>query len=269
MRRSFLNCGKQELLTRSGSSWHYLREERDTLEAMAEEKTQRKKKKKGEGRIAQMLQVYRTTKEHDRKLPWILLAVFIVPILIGLVLAVVIPGGILNWVLWIVTGILVGILLAMIVLGRRAERTAYEQIEGRQGAVGAVISSGLRGSYRGSETPVAIVPRGGDAVYRVIGKGGVILISEGSQQRVHRMVTDENRKVARVLPNVQITHIHVGREDGQVPLHKLSRHLKKLKRTLSRAEIQAVYQRLSSLRKEPIGIPKGIDPTKMRRGRPR
>ena len=235
---------------------------------MAEEKTKRKKKK-GEGRIAQMLEVYRTTKTHDKKLPWMLLAVFIAPIVIGVVIAAIMPGGILNWVLWGVTGILVGVLLAMIVLGRRAEKSAYEQIEGRQGAVGAVISSGLRGSYRGSETPVAIVPRGGDAVYRVIGKGGVVLVSEGNQQRVHRLVQDETRKVARVLPNVTITHLHVGREAGQVPLPKLSKDIKKLKKILSRGEIQAVFQRLSSLQKEPIGLPKGIDPNKMRRGRPR
>jgi cation transport ATPase len=230
---------------------------------MAEEKKKRKKKK--DGRIAQMWQAYQTTKQTDRKLPWILLVTFLAPIVVVVVLATVLPGSILNWILWVVTGVLLGVLLAMIVLGRRVEKNAYQQIEGRQGAVGAVISSGLRGSYRGSQEPVAVTPRGGDAVYRVVGKGGVVLISEGHQQRVRRIVGDETRKVKRVLPNVEITVLHVGRGEGEVPLAKLSKTIKKLKRTLNRGEVQAVYQRLSSLRQSAVGIPKGVDPMRVRR----
>ncbi len=236
---------------------------------MAEEKKKRKKPR-GEGRISQMIQVYKTTKQHDRKLPWLMLLSFVAPVIVSVVVAALLPGGWLKWILWVITGLLFGLLIALIVLGRRAERTAYEQIEGRQGAVGAVINSGLRGTWRGNEQPVAIVPRSGEAVYRVVGKGGVVMISEGDPARVRRLVQEETRKVARVLPNVTITQIHVGRDEGQVPLPDLVKALKKTPRSLRRAEIQAVYQRLSSLRQEPLGIPKGIDPMRIRRpGKPR
>ena len=227
-------------------------------------------KAKRPGRIAQMREVYRQTKEHDRNLPYMMLLAFIVPVGLGLLVALLLPGNWLSWVLWGLTGLLVGLLLALIILGRRAERSAYQQIEGRQGAVGAVVSSGLRGSYRGSEMPVAITPRGGDAVYRVIGKGGVIHVSEGDPQRVRRLVNDENRKVTRILPGVTVTHLHVGRGDGEVPLPDLSRRLRKLPKTLNRAEVNEVYQRLGSLRRDPVGIPKGVDPLRVRKpGRPR
>ena len=74
-------------------------------------------------------------------------------------------------------------LLALIILGRRAETAAYSQIEGQPGAVGAVLRSSLRSSWRGSEMPVAVNGKTQDAVYRAVGRGGVVLISEGPQSR--------------------------------------------------------------------------------------
>lgn len=233
---------------------------------MAKEKKQRAPKQPG--RIKQMVQVYKTTKVHDRNLPYILLLCFLAPVVLAVLAAALLDGGILGWFLWPITGLLAGLLIAMIVLGRRAERMAYRQIAGRPGAVGAVIGGALRRSWRGSDQPIAIT-RQQDAVYRVIGKGGVVLISEGSAQRTQRLIADEDRKVRRVLPNVKITKLHVGTEEGSIPLERLSRTLTKLKSSLNRNEVQAVFNRLSSLQGTPIGIPKGIDPNKVRAQRPR
>lgn len=225
-------------------------------------------KVKRKGRIRQMIEVYQATKPHDPMLPWILLALFLSPIALGVLAAWLIPGGWLNWVLWPVSGLLLGLLLTMIVLGRRAERVAYRQIAGQPGAVGAVVQGALRRSWRGSETPVAL-NRNQDAIYRVVGRGGIVIISEGSFQRTRRMSQDEERKVRRALRNVEIVHLYVGTDPGGVPIERLSKTLTKLKPKLSRAEVQAVYNRLSSLQATPIGIPKGIDPNKVRAPRPR
>lgn len=215
-----------------------------------------------------MIEVYRTTKVHDRNLTPALLLSFIAPILVAVALAFFFANGWIGWVLWSITGVLVGLLLAMIVLGRRAEKTAYQQIEGRPGAVGAVVQSALRRSWRGSEVPVAI-NRNQDAVYRVVGRGGVVLISEGSKARTQRMAADEERKLKRALRNVEIVHLYVGPDEGGIPLHRLSRTLVKLKPKLRRAEVDAVFNRLSSLQGAPIGIPKGMDPNRVRSQRPR
>ena len=243
---------------------------RDTLEGMAKDPEKKAARAaKQPGRIKQMWQVYQTTKQHDRNLTLSLLLAFIAPIVVGVLVAALLPGNWISWVLWSVTGVLLGILLVMIVLGRRAEKAAYQQIEGRPGAVGAVVQGALRRSWRGSETPVAMNPRTQDAIYRVVGRGGVVIIAEGPAERTKRLRLDEERKVRRVLPNVKITHIQVGPDEGSVPLHKLSRALLKIKPSLNRNEVQAVHLRLASLQSSPVGIPKGIDPNKVRSQRPR
>lgn len=250
---------------------HAVRGESDTpahgiLGGMAKE--QKTPAKKEPGRIRQMVQIYRTTKVQDRNLPYIMLLCFIAPILVAVLLAFLLNNSIFGWIMWPLTGILVGLLIAMIVLGRRAEAVAYRQIEGKPGAVGAVVQGALRRSWRGSEVPIAIT-RNQDAIYRVIGRGGVVLIAEGSAQRTKRLLIDEERKVKRVLPNVKITQLYVGTDEGGIPVSKLNRSLAKIKPTLRRNEVQAVFNRLSSLQGTPVGIPKGIDPNKVRAQRPR
>lgn len=230
-------------------------------------------KAKRTGRIKQMVEIYRTTKVRDKRLTPALLVSFFVPILASVGLAWILPGSWLNWIVWPLSGILVGVLVVMIVLGRRAEASAYQQIEGRPGAVGAVIQGALRRSWRGSEVPIAM-NRNQDAIYRVVGRGGVVLISEGSRSRTERMAADEERKLKRAMRNIEVVHLYVGPdldEKGNlgVPLHKLSRTLVKLKPKLSRAEVTAVFNRISSLQGSPVGIPKGIDPNRVRPQRPR
>jgi hypothetical protein len=115
----------------------------------------------------------------------------------------------------------------------------------------------------GNEMPVAVNGKTQDAVYRAVGRGGVALISEGPTSRTQRMLDDEKRKVARVLPNVPIMLISVGHDEGSVELHRLPATLRKTKRTLTKPEVLAVSNRLNSLQ-TPLPIPKGIDPMKAR-----
>ncbi len=214
--------------------------------------------------MKQMWQVFQMTRRYDPSSQWLLLLGFLVPVLVGLALALWLgEGNGFTIALWIVAGVLAGILLALIILGRRAERAAYAQIEDQPGAVGAVLRSGLRGGWVGNEMPVAVNGKTQDAVYRAVGRGGVALISEGPVTRTKRMLDEEQRKVARVLPNVPITLISVGHDDGSVELHRLPATLRKTKRTLTKPEVLAVSNRLNSLQ-APLPIPKGIDPMKAR-----
>ena len=104
-------------------------------------------------------------------------------VLAGLFLS---AGNVLALVLYIVVGLMLGVLLLLIVLGRKAERAAYSQIEGQPGAVGAVMKSGLRRSWRAAEMPVAVQGRSQAAVYRAVGKGGVV-----RDPGIHARVCDE------------------------------------------------------------------------------
>ena len=220
------------------------------------------------GRLKTMWSIFKMTREHDRlALPLMLLA-FFGPIVLVTVLAIVFQQDALFMVLWIISGLLIGLMLMMMTLTWRAEKIAFGQIEGRPGAVGAVLKNGLRGNWTSSEMPVAVNPRTQDAVYRAVGKPGVVLIAEGPRERVARLLGEEQRKVKRIVPNVPIHVLEVG-PDSPLELRKLTKTMRRLRKTLTRAEVMAVANRLTSLGQSSLPIPKGIDPRRVRPGRPR
>jgi hypothetical protein len=112
--------------------------------------------------------------------------------------------------------------------------------------------------------PVAVNPKSREAVYRMIGPAGVVLIGEGSSVRVQQMLEDESRRIARSAPGVTIHKVRVA-IDGGVRLYALLKTVYKLKKSLTRAEVSAVANRLDALAaSSAMPIPKGIDPMKVR-----
>jgi hypothetical protein len=215
------------------------------------------------GRVKQLLDVFHMTRKVDSALIWWMLLAFLLPVLIGVLLAVVATDSVFGAILWVVLGVVVGFLAALIVMNRRAERAAYARMEGQQGAVGAVLRATLRRGWRGSEIPVAVNPRTRDAVYRAVGRPGVVLIAEGPRGRTQRLVDEERRKVLRVAPNTPVSVLRVGPDEGGIRLGQINRSLGKLKGKLTRAEVLAVSNRLESLAGG-VPVPKGIDPTRVR-----
>lgn len=230
--------------------------------ARSKDKTPRPPKKPG--RMKQMWQVFQMTRRYDSNIVLFMILSFLVPVAVSLALAFLLtPGSGWTIALWAVAGVLGGVLAMLIVLGRRAEKAAYSQIEGQPGAVGAVLRSSLKRGWIASEMPVAVNGKTQDAIYRAVGRGGVVLISEGPRSRTARMLDEERRMVSRLGNNITVTVVTVGPDEDAVPLHKLARRLTKIKPTLTKAEVLAVSKRLDSMaRKAPI--PKGVDPTKAR-----
>lgn len=209
------------------------------------------------------------TRRYDGKAQWWMLLGFILPVVVGVALALILAkGSVFLTIMWSLAGVLAGVLVAMIILGRRAERAAYGQIAGQPGAVGAVFKSSLPRGWSGSEMPVNVNGRTQDAIYRAVGRGGVALVAEGPKSRTKKMLEDERRKVKRVLPNVPITVFHVGPDENSVPLNKLSKRFRRVKSTLRKAEVQQISNRLGSLGNQ-LPIPKGVDPYKARPQRAR
>ena len=220
-------------------------------------------KPKKPGRFKQFWQVFTMTRKADPSVVWWLLLILLGGVLVGVLLALLVSGGsVFTAVVWIIVGLFGGALGALILLGRRAERAAYGQIEGQPGAVGAVLRSSLGRGWRGSEVPVAVNGRTKDAVYRVVGRPGVTLIVEGPKARTQRLTDEERRKVLRVAPNVPVSVLHVGHEDG-LRLHQINRRMSRLKPKLTKAEVLAVSNRLESLTTG-LPVPKGVDPTRLR-----
>jgi hypothetical protein len=231
---------------------------------MAEKKP---KVQKEPGKIRQLWQVYKLTAKADKNFVLAGVLAFIAPLAIGtLAIVLFFTDSLLTIVLWSITTVLFAFLLSLSVLSRRAERAAFMRIAGQPGAVAAVINSTLKRGYSTSEMPVAVDPKSRDAVYRTVGKAGVVLIAEGSSSRVKQLIEDEKRKVSRAIPGITIPVVWVNQDPASTQLYALTKTIYKLKKTLTRAEISVVNKRLAGLGLN-IPIPKGIDPNRIRPGR--
>lgn len=203
------------------------------------------------GRIAQIRQTYKMARRSDRWVGWIILG-----ILLGVLALAVVVGIFVGplW-LWIVAGLPIALLSAAIVFGRRAERAAYGQIEGQPGAAAAALGTLRRGW---DTTPMIGANRHQDVVHRAVGRPGIVLIGEGAVAgRVANLLAQEKKRHARVAPEMPVIEVIVGREEGQVPLPRLTRHLNKLPKNIRPAEVTELRARLRALGSTPIGIPKG------------
>ncbi|OKL50059.1 DUF4191 domain-containing protein [Boudabousia marimammalium] len=191
-------------------------------------------------------------------LGWALLAISVGLIGLSIALGIIFD----HWIAYPITGIMLALLADLTLLTVLLNPALYDQLDGRPGAVGAVLSRQSKG-WIVSDTP-AVITRDQDIVWRAIGRPGIILISEGPSHRVGRLLESERKRIRRLVPNAPIHMIQYGHEEGQVPLAKLAKKMRSFKHSLSKSEVPAVDRRLSSLRGPEMGIPKGVDPTKMR-----
>ncbi len=151
--------------------------------------------------------------------------------------------------------------------GRRAERAAYAEVEGRPGAAGAALGI-LRKGWKVQQA--VAVTKNQDLVHRVVGKPGVVLVGEGNVSRVRQLLAVEKKKHARVVGEVPIYDVIVG--DGTeetVTVQQLAKHIQKLPRNITPADITDVMQRLRALdaMRPQIPIPKGPVPTSAKQAR--
>jgi hypothetical protein len=206
--------------------------------------------KKLTSQASMLKQAYSLTRKNDPRLPWIMLIWFVA------VAAVVELVGILldSPFLFLPLAIIAGALAALIVFSRRAQGSAYRQVEGQPGAAAWVLE-GMRGDWRVTSGVAGTQQL--DAVHRVLGRPGVILVAEGVPSRVRGLLAQEKKKVARVVGDAPIYDIVVGDEEGQVPLRKLSGHVMKLPRNLSAAEVNALGRRMSALGGARMPVPGG------------
>jgi hypothetical protein len=213
-----------------------------------------------QGRLAQLRAVYRMTRRQDPAVIWWMLLTLAAAMAVAFLIGVLISKAIYVTVL----GALVGIMLATLVLARRAERAAFNQLSGQPGASLATLQNVKRG-WSIEDKPVAVDPRTQDLVFRAVGRPGVLLVTEGPLPRVNRITEQEHKRVNRVLGSeVPVTVLHTGDGQGQVPLRKLRGAVLKLRPKLTKAEVAEVSKRLRALGAAKPPIPKGIDPLRMR-----
>jgi hypothetical protein len=227
------------------------------------------KGEKKQSSIRRVFEAYKMTKERDKRVGLICFAWFLG---VGLVV-----GGLfwyfLHPVAGIITGTASGMLAWMVVFGRRAERAAYAQLEGQPGAAAAALGV-LRRGWK--VQPAVAVTKSQDLVHRVVGRPGVILIGEGNPQRVRNLLGVEKKKHARVVGEVPIYDM-IASSDNQeaegsqetIPVNKLAKHIMKLPKNITPADVTDVLQRLKALdaMRPTMPVPRGPMPTSARQAR--
>jgi len=214
------------------------------------------------GRLRQIAQAYRITKKQDKRIGLVLLAWFLG---VGGVI------GALGWTLLhpafgVLMGLMTGLMAALVVFGRRAERATYASVEGQVGAAAGALQMLRRGW---TVKPAIAVTRNQDVVHRVLGMPGIVLVGEGNPGRVRNLLAAEKKKHARVAPEVPIHDIVVGDGDGNVPLAKLTKHVRKLPRAIKPGDMTELIARLRALdaMRPQTPLPRGPVPTSMKGSR--
>jgi hypothetical protein len=223
---------------------------KDKVAAKEAKKAKRAASKAKRGQIFEAFKMQR--KEDKALIPWMLGAVLVVT-------AVVFGIGLLLGIEWALLpiGIMLGLLAAVIIFGRRVQKTVYSKADGQPGAAAWALDN-LRGRWRVTQTVAATTQL--DAVHRVLGGPGVVLVAEGAPHRVKGLLAQEKKRVSRLVGETPIYDVMIGHEKGQVPLRGLQRYLMKLPRNLKPAQVDALEAKLAALGNRGAAMPKGPMP---------
>jgi hypothetical protein len=208
-------------------------------------------------RSKQLREAFTLTRQRDKRLlPYMALG-FVVTLGAFELMGVLLDSPII----YTIFGVISASLLAFIVFGQRAQRSALSEIEGEPGAAAAIVSS-MKGDWR--VTPNVAVTRSMDVVHRVVGKPGIILIGEGSTERLQPLIADQRKRAQRVASGTPVEVLIVGRGPGQIPLTKLQKKITRLPRTFKGATIDEIEGRMRAIGGLNLPIPKGPMPKGVR-----
>jgi uncharacterized protein DUF4191 len=211
------------------------------------------------GRLKQIALTYQMTRKADKKIGLVLAAVGIGTL--GVFLAI---GFLIGHPVYLgILGLVLGFLGAAIVFGRRAERAAFGQMEGQPGAAAAVLDNVGRGW---TTTPAVAMNRSQDVVHRAVGKAGIVLVAEGNPNRVKSLLAAEKKKMNRIVADVPVHDVIVGKGEGLTELKKLRTTLLKYPRVLSGPQVTTTNDRLKAMGDlmSNMPVPKGPMPKGMR-----
>lgn len=216
----------------------------------AQKAAKREKRESSKLRRKQLWQAFQQQRRDDKML---------LPLMIGSIVvaaAVAFGIGLIFGMQWIVLplGIAIGVLAAVSIFGRRVQNSVYAKADGQPGAAGWALDN-MRGSWRVTQGIAGTTHL--DAVHRVIGRPGVILVAEGAPHRVKTLLAQEKKRTARVVGSTPIYEYVVGNDEGQTQLKSLQRTLTKLPRNISTAQMDDIEKRLAALGSRAAALPKG------------
>ncbi|MQY25644.1 DUF4191 domain-containing protein [Nocardia aurantia] len=191
-------------------------------------------------RRRQIWQAFQMQRKEDKLL---------LPLMIGALVGITVVAfliGLLFHLQWALLpfGLIVGGLVAFLIFGRRVQKSVYSKADGQAGAAAWVLDN-MRGKWRVTQGVAATTQL--DAVHRVIGLPGVVLVAEGSPQRLKSLLAQEKKKTSRLVGDTPIYDVIVGNGENEVPLKNLERYLTKLPRNINDKRMDQIESRLSAL----------------------
>jgi hypothetical protein len=217
-------------------------------------------------RSAQWLQTYRMAKATDKRIGvWSLLAL-VGGAALGAGLFYLLPPrdfGVVKAILTVLGALCVGSVAGLIVFSRRAQRAAFQQMEGQPGAAAAALGM-LRRGWKTDQ--MVALNRHRDLVHRAVGPPGIVLVGEGNPNRLKSLLSAERKKHERVVSDTPIHELVVGDGQEQVPLRRLVRSMLKLPKAVRPAEVTDIMSRLKAIdaHRSALPMPKGPMPTSMK-----
>ncbi|MDR1386864.1 MAG: DUF4191 domain-containing protein [Propionibacteriaceae bacterium] len=192
------------------------------------------------GRIRQIVETFKMTRQNDRPMLWLVLGAIVLSLGLGVTVGLLVGP---LWA-WLPLGTMTALLGAMTVLAWRARIAAYKRFEGQPGS--AEVAMNLL-PKKWLKSPAIALTRYQDVVHRVVGPPGVVLIGEGQAGRVRQLLATEAKKHEAIRQGIPVTVVVLGQEANQVPLKRLTKHLRRLPKAVRPAQISELQSRLKAL----------------------
>lgn len=207
-------------------------------------------------RIKQIGQAFTFTAKRDKAFIPLVIAAILAPLII-----VVFLVGFFDLDWWIIpVGVMASLLAAMIVLNLRVNTAVMNEAVGKPGAALALLDI-LRGW---TSTPAVQVNTHQDMVHRAISRAGVVLLAEGSPGRLKSMISQEKKRLSRIVGEAPVHSYIIGEEEGQLSVRQLRTTLTKLPKVITSKEVAGLIRRLEAISARSQPIPKGPVPGNMR-----
>ncbi|GAB2460771.1 DUF4191 domain-containing protein [Jatrophihabitans fulvus] len=213
------------------------------------------KKQKRRETFSNLKQAFTLTRQQDPKFLPYLIGFTVVTAAVVYALGLIITDSV---VVPIPIALLLAIFVGMLVFSRRAQRSMFAQAEGQAGAAGWMLQQNLRGDWRLTQAVAGTTHL--DAIHRLVGRPGVVLVAEGAPHRLRGLIAQEKKRTARIVGDTPIYDVTVGSGEGEIPLSKLNRHLLKLPANLSKEQVNALEKRLQALGGAKSPLPQGPMP---------
>ncbi len=205
------------------------------------------------GQWRQIREMYKLAAGENPRFPWILAGGFAGPVIVLTVVGLFVA----PLLLWTMIGISAGMVVALLLFNREIKRATFSRVKGQTGSAQVALEMLPKGW---SSTPAINANRELDVIHRAVGPCGVVLVGEGNPRRVRQMLANESKRHASAGHNVNIITIVMGEGEGEVPLTKLTDHIRKLPKTYDKAQVEDINRRvraLDSIRPRLGGVPKG------------